>query len=183
MPLTARLEDGSTICSLNYSSGSEIRDKGLKLFSPYPDVNVEMFPRDCDGKVLHFVHKRKTTETYYAHHPESLAHVLGKVAVGKHYEKMIGERQLKNRVVRFEVPIESKKRICDVCIINSLTGSIERVGEVQLASITTSEISQRTADYEELGIQTSWFLGGQANTSANVNWCSEYLGVCWEIVG
>jgi competence CoiA-like predicted nuclease len=140
-----------------------------------------MFPRDCEGKILHFVHKRGAPKTEYKTNPESLDHILGKMAVGRVYEQLISTHGLKNRIVQFEVPIESKKRICDVCIINTKSGSIERVGEVQLASITTDELSRRTADYHELGIQVAWFLGGSANNSANALWCQENLGTCWQI--
>jgi competence CoiA-like predicted nuclease len=180
MPLKARTPDGVVICSLDFPHGFAIRDQHPRLLSPYPDVDVEVFPRDCEGKVLHFVHKSKSFQTEYKSHPESIAHIAGKLAVGKHYEKLIRDFGLKGRRVEFEAPIESRKRICDVCIKNE-AGEIERVGEVQLAAITTDELGQRTKDYEALGIQVSWFLGGSADTSSNREWVLANTGVCWSI--
>jgi len=180
MPLKARTPDGDIICSLDFPNGFAIRDKYPRLLSPYPDVEIEVFPRDCDKKVLHFVHKSSGFKTEYQSHPESVAHIAGKLAVGIHYQKLIEDFNLDGRVVEFEVPIESRKRICDVCI-KGPSGEIERVGEVQLATITTDELDRRTSDYEELGIQVSWFLGGSADNSANRAWSKERLGVCWTI--
>jgi len=43
--------------------------------------------------------------------------------------------------------------------------------EVQLASITTEHLQERTNDYTLAGIDVVWWLGKSADTETNRAWC------------
>jgi len=65
-------------------------------------------------------------------------------------------------------------RIADVLI--TYPNRWKTVYEIQLASITWDELSARTKDYEQAGIDVVWFLGKNADTSYNRTWHYNHFG-------
>jgi len=179
MPLKAIHRDtGEPIYIFNYRYRQEI-DLQLKplghqgfLRCANPDCQAELFVRNGAVVTPHFAHKTKQCQSQYEHCPESLEHERGKVLVGEHIRSTFAEWA--NVEIEYEVPISSMKRIADT--VAWFKNGILQAHEVQLASITTEKLHQRTLDYYEEGIDVQWWFGGKADTAANRQWAFETFG-------
>jgi len=76
--------------------------------------------------------------------------------------------------VEFEVKLPDVGRIADVML--EMEGGWKIAHEVQLASITTEELIERTKSYLGNGIDVTWWLGGKANTPTNRFWIADNFG-------
>jgi competence protein CoiA len=118
----------------------------------------------------HFAHFAACTSPLYR--PESYEHLITK-------ERLIHD--LKTRYgsildinIEPEVIIPEANRVADVLITFPMGWRIAH--EIQLSSITVSEIQQRTDDYARCGIDTVWWLGKAGDSNAIRKWCTERFG-------
>jgi competence protein CoiA len=119
----------------------------------------------------HFAHK-STCPTDYKSHPESPEHRAGKILVAECLRANVGEYS--TALIEYEVPIPEVRRVADVLVTFPMGWRVAH--EVQLASITTEELAQRTEDYLHAGVDVVWWLGKSADTPANRDWCQRVLG-------
>lgn len=119
----------------------------------------------------HFAHYAECNSDY-EYHPQSEEHLGGKEIVaeyaGSWFEELAGARP------DFEVRIPEVRRVADVLF--TFPNGWRVACEVQLASITTEQLQQRTDDYLRAGIDTLWFFGKSAHTSANIIWSIKTFG-------
>ncbi|NAW70451.1 hypothetical protein D8T65_19320 [Vibrio vulnificus] len=126
---------------------------------------------------IHFMHLSNECKGEYKHHPESPEHLFFKELLSRDLAKDLDEYS--NARVELECPVESIKRIIDVAFIFPNGWVVAH--EVQLSAITPNELEERTNDYRKAGIDVTWWLGKQANTPKNRQWCYEKLGECHTI--
>jgi competence CoiA-like predicted nuclease len=170
MPLKAlHKETGQLTYIFEYESREEI-DLILKplqwqglLVCPNPDCKAELMVRNGAVVTPHFAHKAHHCRTKYDYHPPSHEHERSKVVIGQRVLERFSTFSYAH--VEYEVPIPSMKRIADVMLMFK-NGYVE-AHEIQLASITTEKLRQRTLDYWKEGIDVHWWLGGKADTEAN----------------
>lgn len=134
----------------------------------------------CEGRISirqglsrcnHFYHLSACTSDF-ARHPESIQHNYGKQLVAEHVKQYWEEFSLVD--IKYEFALPEIKRIADVAMIFP-SGWIV-VHEIQLASITIENLQKRTDDYQSIGIDTFWWLGKSADSTANRKWCIEKFG-------
>lgn len=75
---------------------------------------------------------------------------------------------------KVEEPIPEANRVADVLLTFKTGGPVAH--EVQLSPITTGELAARTRDYADVGVDVYWWLGKQAATTANRQWCLDEIG-------
>ena len=114
----------------------------------------------------HFRHKTVCSSSLESH-PESPEHLAAKAAL-RDLLVSFGE-EYTGAIVKLEVAIPEANRVADVLVTFPMGWRIAH--EVQLASCTTEELSRRTHDYLQAGVDVIWWLGGRAKTPANVEWC------------
>lgn len=119
----------------------------------------------------HFAHYRQCTSEYEAH-PESAEHLAGKEAVARALRTEFSEYFDADIQLEYRVP--EARRVADVMAVFPMGWRVAH--EVQLASITTEQLTQRTADYASAGIDVVWWLGKSADTPANRRWCEAQFG-------
>jgi competence CoiA-like predicted nuclease len=119
----------------------------------------------------HFAHKA-LCPTDYVGHPESHEHREGKSLVAARLREEIAEYS--TAAIEFEVPIPEVKRIADIMVL--FPNGWRVAHEIQLASLTTETLQQRTEDYLDAGVDLVWWLGKSADTPANRSWCEQYFG-------
>lgn len=120
--------------------------------------------------VKHFRHKVTCSSTV-ERHPESIKHLIGKWHVWNYLRNNYGDKVK----VEFEVSLPEVGRQADVMVYFQ-TGYRE-VHEIQLSSITTEHLKQRTVDYRRAEIDTVvWWLGESADTPANRKWSIDTFG-------
>jgi competence CoiA-like predicted nuclease len=124
----------------------------------------------------HFAHKVDCASDYVGH-PESQEHLEGKSLVAERLRQEIAEYSTAS--IDFEVPIPEVKRIADIMVLFPNGWRIAH--EIQLASITTATLQQRTEDYLHAGVDLVWWLGKSADTPANRHWCEQYFGYALSI--
>lgn len=99
---------------------------------------------------------------------ESEEHKYSKLEVMKrlrHHGAYVGS------TIEQEVILKPINRIADIMVTwPDGTGEIH---EIQLSSITTDKLEQRTSDYQKLGYDVTWWLGKNANTRTNQEWTKE----------
>ncbi|MEO0396229.1 MAG: competence protein CoiA family protein [Cyanobacteria bacterium P01_A01_bin.137] len=107
---------------------------------------------------------------------ESPEHRSGKLFVAENAQNI--SEDFSPDLVRFEyrvmMPSREKYRIIDVAFVNP-SGQIS-AHEVQLAFITPEELTERTLDYWEAGINVIWWLGKEAKTTRNIETYKEVIG-------
>lgn len=114
----------------------------------------------------HFSH-RASCSSNYATKPESAEHRLAKRQIIKLLQDNYD--MYKDTTIELERPIPEIKRVADILITFSSGWRIAQ--EIQLSSITTGTLQERTEDYERVGIDVIWWLGKAANTETNRQWC------------
>jgi competence CoiA-like predicted nuclease len=108
---------------------------------------------------------------------ESIYHIAGKQKI---YDWALNEyyNYPKLKIIpEYRVPIEAKGnkyRIVDVALIFPC-GSIIAI-ECQLSPISLVDLKERFYDYQSEGIDSIWFLGNKASTSANVDFIANTNG-------
>jgi len=142
-----------------------------------PLCNEDLFIVAGLVRVHHFRHRIKCSSEWL-HHPESIEHLTAKSIIANYLRS---RKDYKGRGVNIEleVPLEEINRQADILVTFPTGWRV--VHEVQLSSITIEELQQRTFDYERLDIQTYWWLGKNAASETNIDWC-EMAGIgCIEI--
>lgn len=120
----------------------------------------------------HFAHYVDDCHTDYESHPESQDHREGKLFLASHLRETFEEYT--DSTIEYEVPIPEVRRIADLLV--TFPAGWRVAHEVQLASITTEKLEDRTNDYARAGIDVVWWLGKSANTPANRDWCRKTFG-------
>lgn len=125
-------------------------------------------------RMKHFAHKTDCS-CDYDRHPESPEHLFFKDKLSRELGKEFQEYL--NIPALIEYPIDEVKRIAD--IVFEFPNGWLVVHEVQLASITTETLAKRTEDYQNAGVDVTWWLGKSADTPANRHWMFENFGECY----
>lgn len=119
----------------------------------------------------HFAHTARCTSDYSCH-PESPAHREAKRFLATHLRAWF--KEYTSPIIEYEVPIPEVKRIADLLVTFPTGWRVAH--EVQLASITTEQLQERTNDYTLAGIDVVWWLGKSADTPANREWSRRIFG-------
>ncbi len=127
-------------------------------------------------KRSHFAHAN-SCDTDYASHPESPEHRAAKMFLKEQLPQRYSD--YKDADLEYEVPIKEVSRVVD--LLATFPKGHKVAHEVQLASITTEQLEERTRDYERAGIDVIWWLGKSANTPANREWCLRTFGITFTI--
>jgi competence CoiA-like predicted nuclease len=114
----------------------------------------------------HFAHVGRCSSDYQSH-PESPAHQEAKRYLATHLREWFGEYA--HTHIAYEVPIPEVRRIADLLVTFPTGWRVAH--EVQLASITSEQLQERTNDYILAGIDVVWWLGKSADTEVNRAWC------------
>ena len=114
----------------------------------------------------HFAHVGRCSSDYQSH-PESPAHQDAKRFLAANLHEQF--REYANTTIEYEVPIPEVRRVADLLVTFPTGWRVAH--EVQLASITTEQLQERTNDYILAGIDVVWWLGKSADTEANRAWC------------
>jgi len=122
-------------------------------------------------RAKHFYHLTLCTSDY-KRHPESPEHNFGKELISEHLKYNWSEYS--DAQIELEYIIPDIRRVADIAMIFP-SGWIV-VHEIQLSSITNEELQERTNDYESIGIDTIWWLGKNADTKRNQEWCIKRFG-------
>ncbi len=99
------------------------------------------------NRAKHFAHKNTCTSDF-KRHGESPEHNLAKELISNHIKKYWSE----------------------------YSDAIIEIEYIILSSITNEDLQNRTNDYESLGIDSIWWLGKNADTEYNQNWCFNRFG-------
>ncbi len=120
----------------------------------------------------HFAHRVAQCKSQYRTHPESAAHLEAKWFLKHHLREEFPEYM--TATIEFEVKLEPIWRIADLMV--TFPSGWRQAHEIQLSSITTEELQERTNDYTAMGIDVVWWLGHHADTEINRQWCIETFG-------
>lgn len=139
-----------------------------------PECDYPMILKAGLIKIAHFAHKPGSDCKY---------------GVGESQDHMM----LKNYLIQWFRSEASEQYVSDVqpeYVIGNRRADVAQIfrngwivaHEVQLASITTQELEERTRDYLAEGCDVIWYLGKSANTPANRKWIEDYQGqvLVWE---
>lgn len=124
----------------------------------------------------HFAHIRKCSSDYQSH-PESREHRETKVFLAQKLSELYSSYTTVEPML--EVPIPEIKRVADILFTFPMGWRIAH--EVQLSPITVEKLEERTNDYLSAGIDVFWWLGKSADTPANRQWCTDFLGHTYRI--
>lgn len=118
--------------------------------------------------------------TKLGHHPESPEHLRGKAHLAQLLKDALVGYSSAPVFLEYPLPEAGQHgRIADVAVV--FPSGYVLVYECQLASISVEEISQRTTDYANAGVEVVWFLGGKASTPTIQDWCIDQFGVCYQL--
>ena len=141
----------------------------------------------CDGPMYvkagmirraHFAHRlgecdfslyERDQDTSPQERPE---HLAGKRWLKEHLPEI--DPEYSHATLEYEVPIKEVRRIVDV--LARFPQGYMAAHEVQLASISREDLQKRTDDYAAAGIDVWWWLGKDADTESNREWCLQQLG-------
>lgn len=132
---------------------------------------IQMFIRRSPKGTFHFVHQRSCTSDYLSH-PETPEHLAGKSFVASYVLPKLTEYA--NFICLFEEPLHEVKRIAD--IVNQFPMGWWVAHEIQLSSITSEKLEERTRDYLSAGVDVIWWLGKRADTEQNRQWAIKTYG-------
>lgn len=133
----------------------------------------------ADGLIrnAYFSHYAGECKSQYHRKPESPEHRFFKSYISNSLAEHIGEYS--DAKAQLEYPVEKILRVIDVAFVFS--GGWIVAHEIQLSSITTEEIQERTNDYRKVGIDVHWWLGGSGASEAIKKWCQKEYGGCFII--
>lgn len=140
---------------------------GQEKFS-CPDCDQPVYPRNRAKWAAHFVHKRHSAcRTKLVAPLESDEHKQGKHAIAAHLRSFIYDPTIDIVVEKTITTIDGRCREIDVAIVRD--GKVIEAHECQLSPIGVlvggkSSLQARILDYYQLGIPSTWWLGGDANT-------------------
>lgn len=172
MPLIAR--NKKTNERINILTVENPRSTFVKDEIVCPLCGEPMYVADGLIRSAYFSHYADCSSDYKVK-PESAEHRFFKAYLGKMLQEHMNEYS--NATLTFEYPIPEKKRIADVAF--EFASGWVVAHEIQLSSITVEEISERTSDYREAGIDIHWWLGGSGNSEAVNTWCRKEFGGCF----
>lgn len=177
MPFVGKdAQSGKRINILNLKDPRKELSKG-QIVCPYCN-SVFAIRGQISGKVkIHFMHTIDECQSSYDTHPESIEHLYFKEYIATNLQSEFNEYS--EASVELEYPIENMKRIIDVAFIFPNGWIVAH--EVQLSDISTEELAARTKDYRNEGVDVIWWLGKNANTSTNRDWCYKNQGECYTI--
>jgi competence CoiA-like predicted nuclease len=138
-----------------------------------PLCSEVMIVRAGPIRVHHFAHKSLCSSNYNSQ-PESQEHLLAKRYLSKEISNIWSEYSTAR--IELEYIIEECKRVADIAVIFP-TGWIV-AHEIQLSPITINELNERTKDYLSASVDVVWWLGNQADTESNRQWCLQNFGFC-----
>lgn len=168
------LAQGERVESLDFPSGHEIRLKYKPDDLTCPFCGGQVFPRDRQGFILHFVHRTDCTSSL-GYHPESPEHLQGKMLLRNYLKHQL--KRFSDVSVYLEYPIPNAGdhgRIADVAAVFPFGWIL--VYECQISPITHDEIKKRTEDYRNAGADVIWFLGDRASTPSVINYLASTQG-------
>jgi competence CoiA-like predicted nuclease len=119
----------------------------------------------------HFAHYGDC-KTDYRYHPESIEHLSCKHEVAETLKRTF--KSYADTKIAYEYRIPEIMRVADIMITFPMGWRV--VHEIQLSSITSRELEERTNDYLSAKIDIVWWLGRSANTPANLSWCLRNIG-------
>lgn len=145
--------------------------KGIHVCGHFRSRGRSVWPKDVipDTEYL----RQSSSREYIKESPE---HRSGKLFVAETAQEI--STDFLPDLVRFEhrvmISSREKYRIIDVAFVHP--SGVIFAHEVQLASITPEELTERTLDYWEAGISVIWWLGKKAKTTANIEILQELIG-------
>jgi competence protein CoiA len=122
-------------------------------------------------KMHHFRHKVECRSDY-GRHPESYNHLRTKAIIAERVTEWM--KEFTRAKGELEVPIPEVNRVVDVLF--TFPNGWRVAHEIQLSAITIEELESRTNDYLKAGIDVFWWLGENADTVPNREWCTEKFG-------
>ena len=150
---------------------TEYMRQGTHVCGHFRSIGRSVWPDDVipDKEYL-----RQSKDREYIN--ESPEHRSGKLFVAETAQEISPD--FSPDLARFEyrvmMPSREKCRIIDVAFVHP--SGLILAHEVQLASITPEELTERTLDYWEAGISVIWWLGKKAKTQANIEAHEEVIG-------
>lgn len=121
-------------------------------------------------RAWHFFHYQTCTSAL-RQHPESAEYMAAKHRL---LEFMWGQFMDSLASAKVEEPVPEVNRVADILLTFKTGWRVAH--EVQLSSITTGELEARTRDYLDAGLVVYWWLGKQAATETNRQWCLNEIG-------
>lgn len=140
---------------------------GQEKFS-CPDCDQPVYPRNRAKWAAHFVHKRHSAcRTKLVAPLESDEHKQGKHAIAEYLRGNVSDPTIDVVIEKTITTIDGRCREIDVAIARD--GKVIEAHECQLSPIGVlvggkSSLQARILDYYQLGIPSTWWLGGDANT-------------------
>ncbi len=130
-----------------------------------PECKSSMVLKAGQIKTAHFAHKAGSNCEYGT--GETIQHLAGKRMLAEWLRK-----EVINAVAEIEYPIANRR--ADIAQI--FPNGWVLVHEVQLASITTEKLQERTNDYMNAGCDVLWYFGPRTATPANKDWAMVHQG-------
>jgi competence protein CoiA len=129
-------------------------------------------------RIKHFSHKPNSPcSCDYERHPESEEHLFFKrliaTQLSREFEEYLNAKPL------LEYPVHEVRRVADM--VFAFPSGWLVAHEIQLSSITTEQLEQRTNDYRNAGVDVIWWLGKSADTETNRQWLYKNYGECYTL--
>jgi competence CoiA-like predicted nuclease len=170
MPLKGKLKStGDEVYVFRLENPRREIAKG-DLVCPLCDGDMHLV--QCVDRATHFRHHRKCTSEL-TYHPESQEHLVAK----RDLLKLLCDRYRGDlKRAETERPLPQIGRVADIYLEFKSGWTV--IHEIQLSSVTTGELEERTRDYREGGHEVYWWLGNDAHTTPNQKWCVREIGQC-----
>jgi len=127
----------------------------------------------------HFSHYSESEcDTDYKYHPESADHREAKLKLIEYLKNT--HKGYTNAKFEKEVAIPEIKRVADILVTFPM--GWREANEIQLSNISVQEFQERTYDYYNAGIDVVWWLGKNADSEGNRNWCIQTFRYCFCLV-
>ncbi|MBR9871485.1 MAG: hypothetical protein GYB26_10125 [Gammaproteobacteria bacterium] len=176
MPFTAiEKETGKRINILHYDNPRRDLKKG-SLQCRHCGEDFYIRGSEFSSPRTHFVHfSKEDCEQSQLCHPESPEHLFFKEYLYNHLAKEFQEYTTCTLALEYRIPeAGAHGRVADVAALFP-NGWIV-CHEIQLAAISTEELTQRTEDYRSAGADVIWWFGGNADTETNRQWAHSVIG-------
>ena len=142
-----------------------------------PYCGGDLFIKDGLLKTAHFAHY-SACDSDIKRHAESIEHLQLKNLIPEAVKHIPAKWIFSGNSVtwEFEVIIPEINRVADV--ISTFPGGWKIVHEAQLSAITVEQFRDRTLDYERMGMDVLWWIGGSADTQVAREWLTK-SGINW----